>query len=211
MTFAEINKRFTDKVMEYLAKGYAINTSGCTAGYSGEHMRVELTNGKDIIAIRLVEDSGGLFSGRTVNIVVGIADAETLRKNYVKPNMLRNETLWADKITELDREVFYQVGNRWDANWFTTEEEQKRTAELRRQRQRECYGFGPKKIDLTDMRGVKEIALRWVQRKKYSTYKLKDIESVEKWVYDYDGEHVRYHIHARGKDFCVSECVRSYR
>ena len=54
MTFAEINKRFTDKVAEYLAKGYAINTSGCTAGYSGEQMRLELTDGKDIIAIRLV-------------------------------------------------------------------------------------------------------------------------------------------------------------
>ena len=55
------------------------------------------------------------------------------------------------------------------------------------------------------MRGAKEIALRWIQRTKYSTYKLKDIESVEKWVYEYNGTHVRYHIHARGKDFCVSD------
>ena len=206
MTFAEINKRFTDKVAEYLAKGYVINTSGCTAGYSGEQMRLELTDGKDIIAIRLVEDSGGLFSGRTVNIVVGLADAQTLRKNYVKPNMMRHETLWADRITELERESFYQVGNRWDANWFTTEEEQKRTAAIRRERMKASYDSNPNKIELTDMRGAKEIALRWIQRTKYSSYKLKDIEKVEKWIYEYDGRtYSRYHIYARGKNFCVSE------
>ena len=206
MTFAEINKRFTAIVSEYLSKGWIINTSGVTAGYSGERMRVDLTNGKDILAIRLVEESGGLFSGRTVSIVVGLANEQTLRKNYVRPNTMNHETLWADRIRELDREIFYQVGNRWDANWFTTEEEQKRTAAIRRERMKANYDANPKRLDLTEMRGAKEIALRWIQTTKYSSYKLKDIEKVERWVYEFDGRtYSRYHIHARGKEFCMNE------
>lgn len=205
MTFAEINRRFSDIIADYLGKGWVINTSGVTAGYSGEKMRVELTNGKDIIAVRLVEDFGGLFSGRTVNIVVGIARESILRKHHVTPNRLGHESLWADCITELSREPYYCVGDRYCSNWFSTKEEQEKAKEIRRARQMARDDRNPKEIDLTEMRGAKEIALRWIQRTKYSSYKLKDIQSVIKCVYEYDGEtYSRYRITAREKCFCVN-------
>lgn len=197
MKYADINKRFTDIVADYISAGWVINTSGVTAGYSGERMRVELTNGKDILAVRIVDH----FTDRAVDIVTGIAKSDVLRQHYVRPNRLDHETLWADHITELSRETFFSVAGDHSFNWFGSKEEQEQAQEIRRARAK-ARGFCDEE-DITEMRGAKEVALRHVQR-MYSSYKLKDIERVSKRTTIFRGkEDTHYYIKARGKTFCL--------
>jgi uncharacterized protein YeeX (DUF496 family) len=50
MKFAEINRRYTEAVAEWLAKGYTINTA-TMSGTQGEFAKIDLTDGKEIIRV----------------------------------------------------------------------------------------------------------------------------------------------------------------
>ena len=57
MKFENINKKFTEKVNEYISRGYYINagTMSCSGG-QGEISHIDLTNGKEMseaLALRL--------------------------------------------------------------------------------------------------------------------------------------------------------------
>ena len=74
MKYAEINKIFTNKVNEYLANGYTIN-SATMSGSQGEVAKIDLTNGNEIIRIMIDEcwenhhayNGYEIIVGRTVN------------------------------------------------------------------------------------------------------------------------------------------------
>lgn len=50
MKYADINRRFTEIVAEWLAKGYSINTASMS-GSQGETAKIDLTDGKEIVRI----------------------------------------------------------------------------------------------------------------------------------------------------------------
>ena len=52
MKFADINKRYTEIVNEYIAKGYTINTA-TMSGSQGEIAKIDFTDGTEIIRIRV--------------------------------------------------------------------------------------------------------------------------------------------------------------
>jgi len=143
MKFAEINKKFTEKVAEYIAKGYYFNTA-TMSGHQGEVGKVDLTDGKEIIRITLERMSGveGIderhpFWYRGVELVVGKS------ADNVKPN--KNSTMdiiWTNKLEVIYKEQFYQVDD--NADWYVTRDEAFEAYNLRRERRRSRYTFEDK-------------------------------------------------------------------
>lgn len=107
MTFAEINRKYTEIISAYLANGYIIN-AGTMGGSQGEITKVDLTNGQHILRVLIkrgfcTDDSCWLD---TLEIVVGVAEPAVL------PNKgsSRYDTVWNDKLTILREDRFYKVG-----------------------------------------------------------------------------------------------------
>lgn len=77
ITTKEIQKAYTEKVNEYLAKGMQINT-GTMSGSQGEICKIDLTDGSSIYRIRLERDREYLnkdfFYGafETIDLIVEI-------------------------------------------------------------------------------------------------------------------------------------------
>ena len=70
MKYADINKRFTEIVAEYISKGYTINTASMR-GSQGEIAKVDLTNGTEIIRV-MVNNFSDLSNGIDgIQITVG--------------------------------------------------------------------------------------------------------------------------------------------
>ena len=121
MKYADINRRFTEIVAEWLAKGYSINTASMS-GSQGETAKIDLTDGKEIVRILVDRFSDYAANVEGVEIIVGKAlDAD------VRPNNNRLEVL--------QQERFFKIGeNRVSGTQYGTEAEAKAAAELRLKR-----------------------------------------------------------------------------
>lgn len=117
-TFADINKRFTEIVAEYLANGYAINTA-TMAGSQGEVGKVDLTDGAKVVRVLLdsFHDAAN-FSIEGLKIIVGEAEG-------IAPNLKdRGDTIWNNRLKVLSVECFYVVGkNRRTGALYGTREQ----------------------------------------------------------------------------------------
>ena len=71
MKYADINKKYTAIIAEYLANGYTINTR-TMGGSQGDYAHIDLTNGTEVIRI-LVETfhEWGKLSIEGLEIIVG--------------------------------------------------------------------------------------------------------------------------------------------
>lgn len=107
MKMSEINKVFTDKVAEYMAKGYVINpVSMC--GSQGEIGKVDLVKGEELIRVWMNDVSGmwdhpsGFTRSRRV-VCVG-------RWNYPASRVRDSwDTVWYRDIEVLEEISFYEV------------------------------------------------------------------------------------------------------
>ena len=127
MKYANINRRFTEIVAEWMAKGYTINTASMS-GSQGETAKIDLTDGKEIIRILLERFSDYAANVEGVEIIVGKAlDAD------VRPNSNDNwGTLWNNRLEVLQQERFFKIGeSRVSGTQYGTEAEAKAAAELR--------------------------------------------------------------------------------
>lgn len=125
MKFAEVNVRFTNKVAEYIAKGYVINTATMN-GSQGEIGKVDLTNGKEIIRVNLekvhgCEDGVEELNGRAFwydgfKLTVGRATDD------LEPNVADTwQTLWKNRVEVIFEEIYYIVGR--NCNYLVGREE----------------------------------------------------------------------------------------
>ena len=204
MKFAEINKRFTELVAEYISNGWTINT-GTMRGSQGELGKVDMTNGVQLIRIlmerfheranREERHEYGYCSFEGVRIVVGFDT------NGAKVNQVRDgRTVWNNNLDVIREEKFYEIGDS-DNEWFGTEEEAKAARKLSRQR---YFNRQMKTVDdITDR--AWEIALRWVrQQPRCKTYGKKDITVYREYNYNIDGLNflgTSYRIEARDRSF----------
>lgn len=127
MKYADINKRFTEVVAEYIVKGYAINTM-TMRGHQGEISKVDMTNGKEIIRIMLnnTNDYNNHLYG--IELVVGRATGRA------KPHMNDDwATVWNKELEVLTSEMFYQIGER-GSDYYGTAEEAKAAEQTRYER-----------------------------------------------------------------------------
>ena len=166
MKFESINKRYTEKVAEYLAQGYVINTA-TMSGHQGEISKIDLTNGTEIIRVMLqtvtlrATENGSYYHFDTVVLTVGVAQAE----NRCTPNSSDAwETIWNEKLDILYTETFYEIGRGRYEKWYGTREEamaqqdkQNKRYEARRISDRE---------DITDKPEVRKTVIKAVRRVK---------------------------------------------
>lgn len=154
MKFAEINKRYTEIITEYMAKGYTINTA-TMGGSQGEIAHIDLTDGNEVIRVLVENVYGSWKCPECTNIIVGKCT------DKVKINSDDNwDTIWNGHLEIIRCEKFYVIGrNQKTGRKFGTKEE----AELANEKRSQRYRFDRNNdVDMTDK--ALEIGKRVVKR-----------------------------------------------
>lgn len=189
MKYSDINKKYTEIVSEYMAKGYVINT-GSMSGSQGEIAKIDFTDGKQIIRVVISKfhDYNLYIDG--VEIVVGIA------KDNVKPNRYDSwDTIWNNNLEILYCERFYEIGsNRNRETFYGTKEEAEAAKEIKYKRYR--YTDYDKKVYYTSEKAM-EIAKRVVRNnmgvKRIRENEIKLYKDYRGYVVTYNGKTYRLH------------------
>lgn len=156
MKYSDINKRYTEIVTEYMTKGYTINTASMS-GSQGEVAKIDLTDGNEIIRIRIASFSDWKANVEGFEIIVGKST------DNVKPNS--NETfgtIWDKHLEIIHSERFYQISREYRHDYYSTEEDAKRASEVRFERYERRH-IKYKKYEASEK--ALEIAKRIVRRK----------------------------------------------
>ena len=179
----EIDRLFTEKVTEYLSKGYWLNLN-TMGGSQGEIAKVDLNNGQEIIRVLL--DRKTTFMNETqVRLKVG-RNTDTLYGST-------HDTIWNENLEILEERTFCEVAQ----NFYVTPDEYQAIREKRSARRESRQ---PASIDLGEK--AKEIVLPFVRRQsKCKRAKLSDIESVRKSV-NRRGKAL-YTVQAKGQTFLI--------
>lgn len=154
MKYADINKRFTETVAEYIAKGYAINTMSMR-GSQGEITKIDMTDGKEIIRIKLDTFYEWKCGGQGIELTVGRVNGK------VKPHMNDDRvTVWNKELEVLTSEKFYGL-DAYGSDYYGTLEEAKAAWQKRYERAEAKY-TGAKIVSITSASAL-EIAERIVR------------------------------------------------
>lgn len=139
MKYADINKRFTEIVAEYMTAGYVLNTASMT-GSEGEIANLDLTDGQEIIRLLVTRfnDWGDRYTYEGVDIIVGRVPKE----DRVAPHEDSNwHTVWNKHLEVLRQERFFQVGeSRRGGKFYGTQKEAEAAWAIRMQRHRAKRG-----------------------------------------------------------------------
>ena len=193
MKFEAINKKYTERVNEWLGKGYWIN-AGTMGGSQGEYAHIDLTNGEEIIRV-LMEDKCGYGKADRVVVVVGRCTDNV----KIGSNDRLGNTVWNQHLEIITEDNFYKIG-RW-SGWYGTEEE----ADAAIKKNWERYETRRKGESLrTEIKGAEKIALRYAKREIVGckTAKLADVGKVEKVIVTDRGgkfRRVDYMVTVKGK------------
>jgi len=191
----DINRAFTEKVLELVAQGYQINPA-TMSGSQGEIGKVDLRKGSDIIRVLLTEGRDYISGPDFLTLTVGRC-TDNIRIDCF--DRLGN-TIWDNRLEIISEIKFAKVAE----NFFTDMETgraiaKKRFArcDMRHQRSRRELG-----------EAFKSAALRYVRKQpRMKTCRLEDIESVTR----VNKEHFSrvlpdlygYEIKAKGKTFLL--------
>ena len=192
MKYIEINKRFTDTVSEWMAKGYHINTASM-GGSQGEVAHLDLTDGKEIIRILLdnFREWDEYISHEGLELIVGRVT------DQVVPDGGRTwgDTVWNNHLEILASERYYQIGRekRNGEKWFGTKEDAEAQARLYCQRYEARSNHQTQRTPMPEE--AKAAVLPFIRRQpKCKNLKLSRVASVEKIVStSYDGTTHRYY------------------
>lgn len=202
MKFAEINRKFTETVAEWIGKGYTINTA-TMSGSQGEIAKIDLTNGSEIIRV-LLKGAGHpitvindrYYSFDIVELTVGrVTDS-------VNPNSPDTwATVWNNNLEIISSEEFYEIGRNRHEKWYGTKEEA--IAQQDKNWERHEARTVSERTELLLLGAA--IVLPFVKRQpKCKSVRLGEIDRVTKTVsknmFD-DGYSVRYTVEARGNTY----------
>ena len=180
----EIGLVFTEKVAEYMAKGYVMNID-TMSGSQGEIAKVDLRKGDEII--RILVATGYDHLAEKISVIVG--------RNTSKLYNRGHDTIWNSELEIIEEIEWYKVSE----NYYCDEAEYRVIEEKRFKR------FDGKRTENTIDFGeeAKKILLPWVKRKKgCKTAKLSDITR----VYKYKGRGTKwyYAVNVRGNRFFLN-------
>lgn len=130
MKYADINRRYTEIVAEYIGKGYTINTASMS-GSQGETAKIDLTNGTEIIRVIIDTFSDWTNNLEGVEILVGKVTDEDVRPH----SSSGWNTIWNNRLDVLSTERFYKIGeDRRHGTFYGSEAEAKAVVAIRRSR-----------------------------------------------------------------------------
>lgn len=137
MKRTEMDTIFTNKVNEYLTRGYMFNTN-TMSGSQGEIAHVDLRKGDEILRI-VMYIKHDWRNGYKIHILVG---RSTDRVNL---NRESNETIWNNRLETIEDLVFAKI----DENWYASEEEGAAATELRKNRCSSRHASAEKELPIT--------------------------------------------------------------
>ncbi|WP_298029637.1 hypothetical protein [uncultured Dysosmobacter sp.] len=120
MKYIDINRKFTERVNQYLASGYIFN-SASMRGSQGERAHIDLTNGTEIIRILVTDFSAWTDTDHLegVEVIAGRVPSNTVP--HVEDDY---NTIWNQELEILSRDRFYVLGeSRKSGKFYGTEEE----------------------------------------------------------------------------------------
>lgn len=187
MKFAEINKKYTEIVAEYLSKGYTIN-AGTMSGSQGEIAHIDLTDGNSIIRVLVCEETEKRLE--TCQIIVGKCTDTRVAIN--NEDRLGN-IIWNGELEVIYCEKFYKL-NKYSST--STEYGTKEEAETAEEKRTQRYGNRPTKyIDLTDkyLELGKRVVKRVWGKKKISNSDVKVFKRNNSYYVSYKYESHELH------------------
>lgn len=190
MKFAEINKRYTEIVAEYITKGYTIN-AGTMGGSQGELAHIDLTDGNSIIRVLVCEETEFDEKHRridTCQIIVG----RCTDKVGINSNGGWGNIVWNSHLEIITCEKFYLLSGRRTETEYGTKEEAEIAEEKRFQR---YLNRSTKDIDLTDkyLELGKQVAKRVWNKKKVSSTDIKVFKRNNNYYVSYKYEPYKLH------------------
>lgn len=105
--YADINKRFTAIISDYMANGYWINTS-TMGGSQGERAKVDLTDGEEVIRVMISSFNDWNNNTQGFEIIVGRAVEGRLSPDSADDY----DTVWNEHLEVLSTERFYTLNHR---------------------------------------------------------------------------------------------------
>lgn len=188
MKFADINKRFTEIVAEYIAKGYTINSDTMSGCQSDSFANVDLTDGKELIRVVLetesywddystcVENGMEWFTYDTIKVVVGRCT------DKVRINKRKQDIVWNHHLEIISCDTFYKIGGYYSDFYGTKEDSQNQQRKSHERYKNVKYEPRKEKVFPAS---ANAIVLPFMKRQKgCKTIKLSDIEKVIKEEYE---------------------------
>lgn len=171
MKATEIEKIYTDKIAEYLAKGYTINPA-TMCGHQGEIAKIDLKKDGEIIRIlldRLHEYKDLMVDGVVLKVGRNTDAFTELRRPFDTWN-----TVWNEHLEILEQRFFYQIRN--EADFFTEDYaaySAMRARQIEHWKNHDNPLGGMKDFDLTSPAAM-EIAIRYLKRRTGKSRILRD-------------------------------------
>ena len=200
MNSAELDRKVTGIVTDYISRGYTINLATMQSLSGDERGKVDVTNGKEVIRILLEEfreyvewvDGKWNFPLLGVRLVVGRATEK------LTPHRRGIDGIWNHRLDIISEEKFYRIGD-WNSDWYGTKDEaiareKKHNQRVRNSWESEFVVFGEK---------AKGIVLPFLRRQKNcKTATAKAITRVSKHYWD--GHPTEYVVAYKGRDFVLT-------
>lgn len=161
----EINALFTQKVMEYINKGYIIHTDTMN-GSQGEQAKVDLHKGQEVIRILLHTKYSGIDGDKLIL---------TIGRNTNKLYNRTTDIIWNNDLEIIEEYEFFKLSN----DFYVSPKEYPNIREKQKKRlnNKSVYQFTEFPEE------AKKIVLSFIQRQpKCKSVKLKDIERVYRVV-----------------------------
>lgn len=161
MKYADINRRFTEIVTEYIRNGYTINTATMN-GSQSEVTRIDLSNGKNFvrILIRHFYHKDGFYNDGYEIVVGNVKKAH----NANQPPEGAVAIIWNNELNIVACEEFYEIGKRHGyGEWYGTRDDAVAARNTRAERvAQNCYVNPIRKDEMTD--SAIPIAERYIRR-----------------------------------------------
>lgn len=192
MKFAEINKRYTEIVTEYLTKGYTIN-AGTMGGSQGEIAHIDLTDGNSIIRVLVCEETEYVKRERfdACQIIVGrCTDTRVVIHNEDR----MSNTIWNNKLDIILCEKYYKL-SRYSPTGGT-EYGTKKEAEIADKKRMQRYNNKPiNYIDLTNkyLELGKQVAKRVWHKEKVRNADIKVYKNRNGYYVQYKYDSYKLH------------------
>ena len=113
MKKTELDMIFTNKVSEYIAKGYIINTNSM-AGHQGEIAKIDLRKSDEVLRIVMLQ-LDFTADGKKFCILVGRST------DTIDLNACSREIIWTNHLEIIEKLTFIAISD----NWYLPEEEGK--------------------------------------------------------------------------------------
>lgn len=184
----EIEAIFTEKVQEYIEKGYILSAT-TMSGHQGEIAKVDVKKGNEIIRILLTSESAWDDEGTIQKTTLTVGRAQD-KVHSSRPFDTMATTIWNNRLDIIEERVWYSVDSRAD---YFSEDKAEIIAQHKKQikRWRIRTELDDMKVSKLTSEAAMQIALRFLRRQpRCSRMKLTDIASIRRFSSsDYDKMH----------------------